>query len=173
MLKPLITAIALGSVLGGCATIRDSAVNPFNWFGRSSQAPVEQTEVTNPLIPTQSGLFARARERRETVAPTTPIDQITALQIERVPGGAIIRATGVDATQGTFNAGLVPANADETPQDGVLVYTFERQRPAGARAGGSQASREVTVARHVTDQNLRGVRSIRVVAASNARVARR
>lgn len=176
MLKPLLTAIVLTATLTGCGAMRDSAVNPFNWFGRSQEVPVEASDAAavNPLIPeTRRGLFAGARERRNAAAVTSPIDQITDLRIERVPGGAIIRATGLDTAQGTFNAGLLPSNPEDLPVDGVLTYTFERQLPPAARTGGPVASREITVARKLTDQQLRTARSIRVVASGNARAVRR
>ncbi|MEP4196026.1 MAG: hypothetical protein ABJL99_10370 [Aliishimia sp.] len=176
MLKPILTAMALCAVLGGCSAIRNSAANPFNWFGGSQEAPapVDNSQATvNPLLPERVGVFARAKARRESIKLTSPIDQITDLRIERVPGGAIIRATGLDSLQGTFDAGLLPSNDDELPEDGVLVYTFERQVPEGNRPAGPVQTREVTVARIITDQTLRGVSSIRVVAATNARVARR
>lgn len=181
MLKPMTFALALAALLGGCGGVRDSALNPFNWFGRSQDAPVEQSaeaaaspSATNPLIPKRrAGIFARERERAEAFDPTTPMPQITELRVERVPGGAIIRARGLDTYVNSFDAGLEPNNAEELPEDGVLVYSFRRQLPEGAVAGGAEAAREVTVARFVTDQTLRNVRSIRVEAASNARVVRR
>ena len=94
MLKPMITSVALIGLLSGCAAIRDSAVNPLNWFGRSQQegpAPQEDAAgaAVNPLIPTRSGLFGNARERFRNLDLTTPIDTVTDLRVERVPGGAI------------------------------------------------------------------------------------
>ncbi len=175
MRSPLITTLALIVFLSGCATIRDSAVNPANWFGRSQEAPAQADtpEVTNPLIPRRQGLFAARRAARAAIDLTTPIPQVTDLVVERVPGGAIIRATGLDLYATSFNAGLRPATEGEVPQDQTLVYEFRRQVPDGARPGGAQATREITVARFVSDQTLSGVRTIRVEAAQNTRSVRR
>lgn len=185
MFKPMTYALALCAVLAGCGTVRDSALNPFNWFGRSQDVPLEQSsaadgsstasaQTTNPLIPQRrQGIFARARAAADIENPTTPIAQIATLQIERVPGGAIIRASGIDSFANSYDAGLLPQTVDETPVDGVLVYSFRRRVPEGTQPGGAEATREITVARFVSDQTLRGVRSIRVEAASNARAVRR
>jgi hypothetical protein len=175
MMKKLATAVALSAlVLSGCG-FRDSRVNPFNWFGRSQEVQVAQPKEVNPLIPTRAGgLFRGGRARREAALnATTPIGTISDLAVERVSGGAVIRATGFDARQGTYRARLVPNLKDEIPEDGVLIYRFERLRPDYATQAGTQASREVTVARRISDQQLRGVREIRVVAANNALYVRR
>ena len=153
--------------------MRDSRLNPFNWFGRSSEVPVEQSAAeVNPLIPEQSALFGAVRRNTE-IDLTTPIAEITGLRVERVPGGAIIRVEGRDTRQGAFNVEIVPANEAETATDGILVYTLERQLPQAAQAVGPAQTREVVAARHLTDQQLAGVRRIRVEAAQNAREVRR
>lgn len=154
--------------------VRDSRLNPFNWFGRSQEVPVQQVEgEVNPLIPRRSGLFGNARQQFQNQDLTTPIATVSDLTVERVPGGAIVRATGLDELQGAFNVVLVPETEEEVPVDGVLSYTLERQRPAGPRPVGPPQTREVVVARKLTDQQLRGVRTIRVQSAQNARAVRR
>lgn len=176
MLKPFTYALAITALLGGCGAVRDSSLNPFNWFGRSQEVPVEQTaetEAANPLIPTRTGIFSRRRAQQREVDTTTPIATITELRVERVPGGAIIHARGVDSFANSYNAGLKPNNAEELPEDGVLVYSFRREVPENTLPGGAEATREITVGRFVTDQTLRGVRGIRVEAAQNARSVRR
>lgn len=158
-------------VLSGCG-LRESVVNPFNWFGRSQPAPVAEAEETNPLIPTRSGLFARKRAEEETYIGK-PFEEIVELKVERVPGGALIRATGLAARQGIYAVQLTPANEDETPVDGVLTYRLEGVRRDYPTAVGTKPSREVTAGRKVTDQQLRGVSTIRVEGQLNAREARR
>lgn len=157
-------------VLSACGGLRDSRVNPFNWFGGSEPAPIATAANTNPLIPTRSGLF-NSRDR-ETVYPGQPIDTVSDLVIERVPGGAIIRATGLAAVQGVHDVQLTPAVEEEAAVDGVLTYRLEGVRPANA-VQGAPATREVVVARKVTDQTLAGARTIRVEAARNALQSRR
>ena len=171
------TLLISSLLLTGCAGVRDSRFNPFNWFGRAEPVAVHpsDTEEVNPLIPTRTGLFARDRKKAEKRRRSllSPISSVTSLRVERVPGGAIVRATGVDGTQGAFNVALTPQNEEELPVDGVLTYVLERQKPSTARVVGSEVSREVTVARKITDSQLLGVRQIKVVAANNALTVRR
>lgn len=170
---PLSVILATSLVLGGCATIRDSRVNPFNWFGTSESVPIEETENTNPLIPRGGGgLFARAREEN-AVYQGTPFDQVTNVTVERIPGGAIIRATGLVERQGVYQVQLTPENDDELPVDGVLTYRLEGVRPARATPVGTRATREFTAGRQLTDQQLAVVRQIRVEGLRNAQVTRR
>jgi hypothetical protein len=160
-------------VLTGCATVRDSRVNPFNWFGNARSESLTQAEVnTNPLIPTRSGLFASARAE-EAVYTGRPFDQVTDLTIERVPGGALIRVTGLAARQGIYDVQLTPANEDELPVDGVLTYRLEGVEPARNTPVGAQPTREVVAARKITDQTLAGVQTIRVEGQRNALTSRR
>ncbi|MEP2640734.1 MULTISPECIES: hypothetical protein [Roseobacteraceae] len=149
----------------------ESRVNPVNWFGRGAPAPVAAPAVeTNALIPTRTGLFSSNSD--DDVYQGRPIDSISDLVVERVPGGAIIRVTGVAATQGEHSVRLTPANDDEAAVDGVLVYRLEAL-PSSTSRQGSAASREIHAARKVTDQTLAGARTIRVEAARNALQARR
>ena len=159
-------------VLAGCATVRDSRVNPFNWFGSAQSEPREQPQAsTNPLIPQSSGLFAGARAKTE-VYLGQPIDQVTNLTVEKTPGGAMIRATGLAARQGIYKVRLTPANEDELPVDGVLTYRLEGILPDNT-AVGAQPTREVIAGRAVTDQMLAGVRTIRIEGQRNALTSRR
>lgn len=170
------TAILLCGVLGVSACgFGESRLNPLNWFGSSESVPVEasaEPASTNPLIPQRSGLFSRSRER-QAVYPGTPVEEITGLVIERVPGGAIIRATGVASSIGVFDVRLTPENEEETPVDGVLTYRLEGITPPGAIQTGTTRQREVFAGRQLTDQQLQAVRSIRVEGRTNAQVTRR
>ncbi|MGB3243647.1 MAG: hypothetical protein WBB25_03895 [Sulfitobacter sp.] len=159
--------------LSACG-FRDSRINPLNWFGRGQSVPIaEQTQQnTNPLIPRKGGLFTRDRSADADYAGR-PFEQVTGLVVERVPGGAIIRATGLAARQGIYDVRLTPANEDELPVDGVLTYRLEGIRAAQPTPVGAVATREVVAARKVTDQALSGVGQIRVEGQQNAQVARR
>lgn len=171
----IVTSALLISVMTvtSCGAVRDSRVNPFNWFGRSSSQPVQQApEATNPLIPRSRGLFANRRAEKG-IYLGQPIDQVTDLVVERAPGGALIRATGISAVQGAYEVRLTPENEDEKPIDGVLTYRLEALTPDGARPGGSTATRTVVVARKLSAQQLRNVRTVRVTAARNVRTTRR
>lgn len=140
--------------LASCSS--GSRLNPRNWFGSSEQ-------VSNPDI------------RRASIAAqdTRPmVNQITGFAVEQVPGGAILRVTGLPIRQGYFDGELVPV-ADERPIDGVLSYQFRINPPLSNTPQGPQPAREVVVARFVSDQTLAGVRSVQVVAAQNALASRR
>lgn len=160
--------------LGACGVVRDSALNPGNWFGRSTSEAIEVIDDTpvNPLIPQKSGLFAGRKKAAESYFGQ-PFDEIIDLKIERVPGGAIIRATGRADRQGSYAVQLTPIIEDETPINGVLTYRLEGLKPDFNTAVGGAPTREVTAARQLTNQKLRGVRTIRVEGVRNARVASR
>lgn len=130
------------------------------------------TANTNPLIPQDSGVFSSSRST-ETAYPGTPIEAVSSLEIERIPGGAIIRAEGVAAVQGVFDVRLTPTSIEERPEDGVLTYRLQGIRPTTAQPGTAPQTREVVAARQITDKTLEGVRSIRVEGLQNAQVARR
>lgn len=161
MLRPILLGFAIVLTLSGCARISDSRLNPFNWFGNSRETVATNPADRRPLVP---------EGRRVVVTDTRPlVAQVTALSVDRTPTGAVIRATGIAATQGFFNAELVNAGLD----NGVLILDFRAQAPEGFEATGSTRSREITTA-YVIDSNvLAQVRSVRVQAAQNARTSAR
>ena len=173
MRKTLLALMASTLLVSACGMVRDSRVNPLNWFGRAEPAAVSASEAeANPLIPTRRGLFARIREP-EADYEGRPFEQVTDLTVEPVPGGAIVRATGLAARQGIYSVRLTPENEEELPVNGVLTYRLEGVRPDRPTPQGSKATREVIAARHLTTQDLQGVREIRVEGQLNALVSRR
>lgn len=161
MLRPAVLTICLGITLSGCAQISESRFNPLNWFGSSTETAAAVPSEVKPLTP----------ERREvvTVDARVLIDQITAFEIARTPEGAILRATGIAATQGFFNAQLVLVARDNSN----ATYEFRVERPAGFQDVGSAASRQISVATVVTGADLEGVRQITVRGAQSSRTSRR
>lgn len=153
------------SVMGVSAC--NSRYNPVNWFGGSEEVEVEG-QNTNPLIPAKSGFSSRPEEQY----PGIPVAKVTELKVERIADGAIIRASGVAYVQGAFAVKLMPQNEGK-PVKGVLTYDLMAIHPAGGYGGGAENTRLVTVAHSLTDQQLEGVRTIKVVAIENARQARR
>lgn len=153
MARRLIVIVALLSLLAGCARLAESRLNPFNWFGRS-----QEVETFVPV--------ARAPDPRPLV------DQVTELTIERTPGGAIVRARGLPATQGYWGGDLVAENRG-VPVEGVLTYMFRIVPPETGARSSSVRSREIVVGQFLTQQDMDGVREIRVVAARNSRAVRR
>lgn len=173
MRKTLSILLISTLTLTACGAVRESRINPFNWFGQSRSEAIQPKKNTNPLIPTKSGGIFAGLRAQDAIYEGRPFEQVTNLTIERIPGGAIIRATGLAARQGYYSVQLTPANEDELPVDGVLTYRLEGVRPTQNTAIGTKPTREVIAARRLTDQELRGVRSIRVEGQLNALVSRR
>lgn len=139
-------------MLGGCARVSESRFNPFNWFGRDSEedtvAPIEERGDPRPLVA-----------------------EVTSLDIERTPTGAIIRATGLPPDQGWYAGALVPET--DGPVDGVLAYRFRAVPPGERTRVSTRQSRELSVAVAVSNITLSETRVVRVIGARNSRTARR
>ena len=150
-----VTAV-LCLTLAGCAGIRESRFNPFNWFGRSQ---------SEPTLTTLDGTEALA-DNRALVA------QVTSLTVDALPTGAIVAASGLPPTQGWWDAALVAEN-DGEPVDGVLTLRFVVGEPPGPRRSGTPQSREVTAAYNLSNIDLQDISQIVVVGETNSRSSRR
>jgi hypothetical protein len=170
------TLLVATMTLSGCGAIRDSRVNPFNWFGqsRSQPAPRGTAAEANPLIPQERrGLFSSFRSDN-TPYLGTPVDQISDLVIERVPGGAIVRATGIASVDGVYDIQLTPANKELLPdENGVLTYRFEGVKPEKRRRNLTQNQRTFVAATRLTDRQMADIRTIRVEGVRNAQAVSR
>lgn len=143
--------VTLCVALSGCGGMRQSKLNPFNWFGKSE--PRETIVLPD-----------------EKTDPRPLVETVLTLTVEPIPGGAIVRARGLTPTQGWWDAELVPLPLSE---DGVLVYEFRLVPPLNPTDVNTQRSREIDVAIYMSDYKLEAVREIVVQGATNARVARR
>ncbi len=149
---PVTVALVAVLTLSACGGLRESRLNPLNWFGRSRD--VAQTAVVSQ-------------------APQDPrnlIQTVLSMSVEPFPGGAIIRATGLPPTQGWWEAELVARPVDDK---GVLVLDFRVFAPPGARPVVNQQSREITAAISLSNIKLEGIREIVVQGETNARSSRR
>jgi len=160
---PLLLIAAL--VLSSCGRLRDTRLNPFNWFGRAESRQLEEGEVRNPLLPRRSIL---ADPKKADLRPR--VQQVTGLVIERLPSGAIVRAEGVTAYQGAYEVDLRRVEDAELPAE-RLIFEFVARQPRGAV--GTQPSRTVVAAVELSNQDLLTVRTIEVLGAANALTARR
>ncbi|MFP4275474.1 MAG: hypothetical protein ACLFRU_10660 [Paracoccaceae bacterium] len=166
MRKSLTVLLVSALVLTSCGSVRDSRLNPFNWFGRS--APVEvTTDERNALVP-RRGMMARP----DAVYQGRPIDRVIDVSVDPMPGGAIVRATGVAARQGPYEVQLTPVTSPQEAE-GRLSFTFDIVLPGRDTPVGPESSRMVTVATFVTDKDLAGAGVIRVIGARNAQESRR
>lgn len=171
MRNNLILALSASLVLGGCGGWSDSQVNPRNWFGPGQSDPVPttyQADALNPLIPQRSALNRRPEATDASVA----IAAVTRLRVERTTTGAIIQATGIASRQGVFATELrLDPTGDENPAD-VLSLTFRVVYPEGPTAVGTEHTRTIHEAHSVSNQDLSGIRLIRVRGAQNVMEAR-
>lgn len=152
MNKPIIAALSVVLLVSACASVRQSRVNPMNWFGASQTVTIAPGDG-----------FATA-----TPDPRPTAEQITQMSVERMPGGAILRAAALPPTQGWWAADLVP-EFDGQPVDGVLVYRFALLPPEGATRVSTPQSRELTAAVFIPDARLSQARQIIVRGALNER----
>lgn len=146
MKQSIIAILVLSTVLAGCARLRESRLNPLNWF-----RPAQQDYV--------SELYVRPEDPRALVA------EVTDLKVEATAFGAIVRATGLPPSQGYWQAELVELPLDDA---GRLVFEFRIFPPLDPQPAGTPRSREITVATSLSTRKLDGVRAIVVQGAGNA-----
>ena len=132
MKRSVTAALVAVLVLTSCGVVRDSRLNPFNWFGRS-----EPAETTSAVT--------------DQVDPRGLVADVSDLTIEPYTGGAIIRATGVMASQGWWQAELVEVE-NEDPSH--LTLDFRVLPPVSQTDVGPQRSREVTAALAISPRRL-------------------
>lgn len=169
MRKPVMLLIVAAMVLTGCATISESRFNPINWFGQSRSEPVTtEAGETNPLIPRRRASIFFGE--RDAAYRGRPVGEVSELLVERRPGGAIIRVEGIADRVGPFDVRLTRDEAESDAQ--TLTLTLRALQQAGPRNTGPLA-RRVMAAVWITDQDLRGIRTIRVKGERNIRTVRR
>jgi hypothetical protein len=152
--RPILTC-ALCGLLAGCGNFNASSLNPFNWFGGGSEA---ETVLATDGLPAD---------------PRPLIDQVSDVVLDRAPGGVIVRATGLPPTLGYWNAALVPADRELRPdENGDIAIDFRALPPVPAQPAGSPSARQIVTGYFLSEQTLRGVRSVTVRAERNARSVR-
>ncbi|MFD3189615.1 hypothetical protein ACFMPD_04990 [Sedimentitalea sp. HM32M-2] len=168
MKKTLTFLMVAGLIVSGCGW-QNSRINPTNW-GKSRTQTVASAEVQNTLIPKQRDSLLR---KDEAVDNSVLIAQVTRLQIDRTPTGAIILAEGLASRQGAYGAELRATHPDLVSKDGVLELDFRVTYPIDNTAVGSERTRKVVNAISMTTQDLANVRKVRVKGAQNALESRR
>jgi hypothetical protein len=147
--------LGLGAValVASCGRIRESRLNPFNWFGGSRRR--ERVADSRPV---------EAQDPRPLVA------EVVSLNVDPYSSGAIVRAKGIPPSQGWWDAELVARPIDE---NGVLVYDFRVFPPVTETPTGTPMSREITVGISISTVKLDQINEIVVQGASNALSSRR
>lgn len=152
MRKTLAAALSVTLVLSACGAVRDSRLNPMNWFGRAE--PAQTTAVAEKV----------------DEDPRPLVDQVLSLSVEPMPNGAIVRATGLPPNQGWWDGELVAGEVDE---EGRLVYDFRLTPPLDRTRVSTPRSRQVTVAAFLSNFKLDGISQIVVQGRTNALSSRR
>lgn len=166
-MRTFVAVLVISSmVLSGCSRLRESRLNPGNWFGGSAPAqPVAAAPgEANPLIPKQTRI--RRADRRE-IYTGTAVDQVTAVAVEPTTSGAIVRVTGIALQQDAHDVRLV-SNSDGDPVNGVLTFQLMAVQPRDT-AQGSPRQRTVHAGRFVSNNDLALTRTIRIIGARNDR----
>jgi hypothetical protein len=156
MRTPVTILLVTVLTVGACGTIRESRLNPFNWFGRSQSSSSSTTVAAD----------------QAKADPRSMVEEVIAMEVARQPGGAIVTATGLPPTQGWWSAELVAEN-DGEPVDGVMTYRFVVFPPVKGGIVSTRRSREVTAAAYLSDIKLAGIRQIVVQGKTNSRSSRR
>lgn len=152
MRKPLLAALTLVTFTSACG-FGQSRFNPFNWFGGAEVAAPAEPSVVDAEDPRALAM------------------QITALKVDAMPGGAIIRATALMETQGWWDAELVAVDNDAP--EGQMVYEFRVFPPVTQAEVSTPQSRSITAAVYLSDIALQTVSSITVQGATNGLTSRR
>lgn len=159
MTRKLPVTLLVLLALASCGTIRDSRVNPFNWFSSGQDVPEDARSDGDTALFDATAL-----------SDTTLIASIKNVSVAAVPGGIILTATGVAAAQQFHSAELIKVPNDDPS---ILTFGFQALPPLGPVRIGTETSREIMVATRLTRQDMAGVRILRVIADQNAREVRR
>ncbi len=162
MRRPVYIILATSLILSGCG----------NWFGGGRSAPTEASAgSTNPLLPAQRNSILSRPEPEDV---SVLVDVVREIRVERAINGAIVTATGVAGRQGAFGAELRPENDPLGPDaNGVLNFSFRVIYPERPRPVGTERTRTLTAAYSLSEDDLTGVRAIRVSGRQNAQESRR
>jgi hypothetical protein len=155
MKTPVLALVCAALVLAGCGGIRESRMNPMNWFGesRASERPdlgrTSDTIDNRPMVP-----------------------EVSTLVIERTSSGAIIRAEAVMPSGGWWDAELLSENFGR-PIDGVLTLRFVAAAPRTPVPAPNAAARTITAVYAINQADLDTIAEIVVAGEGNARRIRR
>lgn len=155
-MRPVLSLILIATLAtSGCARIAESPLNPLNLFRGSGDVPRDANGNVQPLVTARD--LERAEDTRGLIAT------VDTVELENVPGGAVLRATGRAAGQGFYDAGLVPVAA----ADGTLVYEFRVRAPATMPV--APTPQDITVAAKIDSVTLAAATRIVVMAAQTGR----
>ena len=165
-MKSTIFLIVAASLLTtGCESTRNSKANPANWFGGPKKETLEN-DSNDALIPRKKLSFFRMT--KDAVYQGQPIDKLSKLVADEVPGGLLIQVTGVAAKIGGYDGQLKLLDSTDAS---VREYQFDVLQPVEMGTGPA-TSRTISIAVFLTDQDLQNVDTIRVRGANNTLTTR-
>ena len=160
-MKSFIFFLVAASLLTiGCDSTHDSKANPANWFGGPKKETLN-SDSSSALIPRKK--LAGFRMTKDAVYQGQPIDKLSKLVADEVPGGLLIQVTGVATKIGGYAGQL---KLLESTEASVREYQFDVLQPAETGTGPA-TSRTISIAVFLTDQDLENVNVIRVHGANN------
>lgn len=166
MRRQMITSVLDLSLLGGCASVSSSNLNPFNWFGPSTEVPLTEDGQKITVLPTLA-----PRNGYANFIDTRPlVPSVSDVIIVKSASGAIVTAISVLPTVGYYDAELVRVRGGAPSE---LVLDFKARPPKEATVVGTENQRRLNVARSISAADLAGIRTITVRSASGARAIRR
>ena len=128
-----------------------SNLYPGNWFSGFGGTP----DTLEPR-----GGYANAYKDFRPLA-----SQVTKLSVERSTVGIVITAIGVMPTQGWYDGTLSRVEKDNTSE---AIYEFHATKPLGSPPTGAVRTREIIAGAFLSNDEAVGLRSIRVISASNS-----
>lgn len=155
MKTPALALICAALVLTGCGSLRDSRINPMNWFGESRQVERSELGQTSDVIDNR---------------PLVP--EVATMVIERTSSGAIIRAEAVMPTAGWWDPELLAENFGR-PVDGVVTLRFVAAAPRQPVPAANPAARTITAVYTINEADLDTIAEVVVTGEANARRVRR
>ena len=155
MKAPLAALLIASLAVSGCGGLRESRMNPRNWFGHSRSAERPDLGQTSAVVDNR---------------PLVPA--VSEMSIERTSSGAIVRAEAVMPSAGWWDAALVPEDFGR-PHDGVLTFRFVAAAPRTPTPETNPAARTLVAAFALTQAQLDTTAEIVVVGETNSRRARR
>ncbi|AJE46442.1 hypothetical protein [Celeribacter indicus] len=152
------------ALLAGCATVRESRINPVNWFGPSEAVAVSDTGAA--ILPTLAP--RRGYPHFVDTRPLAPA--ISDVSVSRSASGAIVTATASLPAAGYFDAELVRV---PSAAPGTLSFEFRLRPPPGPARTGTAPQRQITAAASLSTAELAQAGTIVVIGAEGARQVRR
>lgn len=128
-------------------------LNPLNWF-----------KADNLQSPGTAQTLAPRRGYGYITDTRLLVDQVTTLKVEKTATGAIIRTTGLPATQGFNSAELVLVASDRSNE---VTFQFRVRPPTQPTQTSPVFLREIVAAQFISNAQLRGIRRINVIAQRN------